>query len=406
MFTVIALCSCDPVEQPDNGKDVKKEEPKPDTLCVEDKLIDSIRQKHNMTALSYTVVKDFKIVHSGALGIRDRNLKTPIDTGSIFRIASCSKSFTGAAAMQLVDEGKMTLNDDVSDILGFDVRNPYFPDVPITVGMLLSHTSSLQGDEDGMGNSLANIDPMRNSSDLISHCFYEEKPGTKYHYSNKGLTVAAACVEKVRGERFDSLVVNHLLIPLGITNSGFNPNRLDASTFVMSYVYRAFENEYFFQSSPWSSPKTKGYVLGYNTDSMWPAGGMNTSSANRARGMLMFLQYGKGVNGERLLSGESAKVMLTPYTNAGTYGITLNKYGKYLDGLTLYGHTGSKYGFKSFMVFDPVSGFGFTAIASSINTETYSITKLIPVLYKLFIDPNYFVSDFSLPSDDDENDIL
>lgn len=282
-FLLIALCACNPVV-PDNGNTDKPEEQKKDTLSPIDHIIDSIRQQQCMTALSYTVIKDFEIVHSGALGLHDRNLKIPIDTASIFRIASCSKSFTGAAAMQLVDEGKVSLQSDVSDLLGFKLRNPYFPDDVITLEMLLSHTSSLQGDEDGMGTSINNLDPNINSDDLIKNGFHEERPGTAYHYSNKGLTVAAAAVEKVRGERFDSLIVNHLLAPLGITNASFNPSQLNAATFVMSYVYRDYSKEYFFQSSPWSKPSlNKNYKLGYQTDKLWPSGGMNISSANLAR---------------------------------------------------------------------------------------------------------------------------
>lgn len=397
ILAALALaCSCNPVDPDNNGE---KEQPK-DTLNAIDHIIDSIRQEHCMTALSYTVVKDFGIVHTGALGVHDRNLRIPIDTESVFRIASVSKSFTGAAAMQLVDEGKVSLKDDISDLLGFTVRNPYYPDEPITLEMLLSHTSSLQGDEDGMGNKLSNLDQMRNSEDLIRNCFYDERPGTAYHYSNKGLTVAAAAVEKVRGERFDSLVVNHLLSPLGLTNSGNNPDVLDPSTFVRSYIYRSYTREYIYQSSPYSSPSLKNYKLGYDTDKLWPAGGMNISSMNLARWMLMFMQYGVGTDGERVLSRESVQRMITPTQGAGAYGITLRKYADFLDGHTMYGHTGSKYGFRSFMVFDPESGFGFSLICSSIDKDAYSLPKLVPVLYKLLINKDFAGVDIDIPDDD------
>lgn len=398
----LAVCSCGHDEPENKGNN----EVKKDTLCPEDHLIDSLRKQYCMSALSYTVVKDFKIIHSGALGVYDRNLRRPVDTSSIYRIASASKSFTGAAAMQLVDEGKISLKDDIGTILGFEVRNPYYPDVPITLEMLLSHTSSLHGDEDGLGNSLSNLNPLRNSEDLIKTAFYDERPGTAYHYSNKGLTIAACVVEKVRGERFDNLINDHLLAPLGITNAGFNPTVLDPATFVMSYIYRSYSKEYFFQSSPWSSPSLKNYELGYNTDKLWPAGGMNISANNLANWMIMFMQYGKGTNGATVLSKESVERMLTLTENAGIYCITLRKYDNFLDGHTMYGHTGSKYGFKSFMVFDPVSGFGFTLMTSSINKDEFSLPDLVPVLYKLFINPDFTGTEITVPDDDDADDVL
>jgi len=396
------ICSCGH-EEPENkgGDDVKK-----DTLGIEDHLIDSIRQQYCMTALSYTVVKDFQILHSGALGVHDRNLKLPIDTSSIFRIASVSKSFTGAAAMQLVEEGKVSLNDDIGDILGFKIRNPYYPEVPITLEMLLSHTSSLHGDEDGLGNSVSTLNPEYNGDDVIINSFFDEKPGTTYHYSNKGTCIAACVVEKLRGERFDSLMVNHILSPVGITNAGFNPSMLDPGTFVRSYVYRPYLKEYFYQSTPWTTPSLKNYKLGYTTDKFGPQGGMNISSANLARWMLMFMKNGVGENGERILSKESVQKMMTPVLDTTGYGLTMRKYDNFLDGHTMYGHTGSKYGFKSIMVFDPAAGFGFTLLVSSIDGEAYSLPKLIPVLYKLFINNNFSGTDISVPDDDDGKDTL
>ena len=65
----------------------------------------------------------------------------PITSKTRFRAASVSKMFTAFTIMQLVDEGKLTLDEDVSDLLGFWLRNPNYPDTPITVRMLLSHTS-------------------------------------------------------------------------------------------------------------------------------------------------------------------------------------------------------------------------------------------------------------------------
>ena len=68
------------------------------------------------------------MIYTGAYGYRDLENKKPLDSKHIFRIASISKSFTATSIMQLVDAGKVSLDEDVSNLIGFTVRNPKFPD--------------------------------------------------------------------------------------------------------------------------------------------------------------------------------------------------------------------------------------------------------------------------------------
>ncbi|MFN3393648.1 MAG: serine hydrolase domain-containing protein, partial [Candidatus Thermochlorobacter sp.] len=71
----------------------------------------------------------------------------PMTDSTYVRIASISKTITALALMQLYEQGKFKLDDDVSSALGFTLRNPYFPNEPITYRQLLQHTSSLLSDE-------------------------------------------------------------------------------------------------------------------------------------------------------------------------------------------------------------------------------------------------------------------
>src|SRR5690625_5901070 len=79
--------------------------------------------------------------------MKDLEEKIPMTDESLFRIASISKSFTATALMQLVEQKKLSLQDDVSDLIGFEIRNPRYPNKVITLEMLLSHTSSLNDSE-------------------------------------------------------------------------------------------------------------------------------------------------------------------------------------------------------------------------------------------------------------------
>ncbi len=76
-------------------------------------------------------------------GLRDVARNYPINNNTRFRIASISKHVMTIGLMQQYEKGLFKLDDDISSVLGFKVRNPFYPDVPITFRMLLSHQSSI-----------------------------------------------------------------------------------------------------------------------------------------------------------------------------------------------------------------------------------------------------------------------
>jgi len=101
-----------------------------------------LMQDYPVMGLSVAVVKEGKVVHTQALGWKEEG-QEPLETRDLFRIASISKSFTATALLQLVEKKVLSLDDDVSALIGFRIRNPKFPDTVITLRMLLSHTSSI-----------------------------------------------------------------------------------------------------------------------------------------------------------------------------------------------------------------------------------------------------------------------
>ena len=113
-----------------------------------DEAIKAVMEEFQVVGLAATAVKDGKIVYNKSFGYKDIDQGTPLENGDIVRIASVSKSFVATALMQYVDKGVITLDDDVSDLIGFKVRNPHHPDIPITLKMILSHTSSIKDKED------------------------------------------------------------------------------------------------------------------------------------------------------------------------------------------------------------------------------------------------------------------
>src|SRR5665811_291304 len=105
--------------------------------------IDSVMQQYNMPGLSVAVVKRGTIIYAHSFGVKNKETGAALSNDDIFRIASISKSFSATSIMQLVQAKKLSLDDDVSNLIGFTVRNPKFPNKVITVRMILSHTSSI-----------------------------------------------------------------------------------------------------------------------------------------------------------------------------------------------------------------------------------------------------------------------
>lgn len=339
--------------------------------------IEAAMDENKVVGMSVAVVKDGQIVFSDAYGKKDLQTGEPLTTNDIYRIASISKSFSGASIMQLMEQGKVKLSDDVSDIIGFEVRNPRYPDIPITVGMLLSHTSSML-DAGLPYNNLDAINPAITSEKDRMVYWAEYAPGTGYKYCNRALNLTGCLIEKLSGERFDNYVRQHILLPLGIENAGFNIDSLDASTFASIYSYNESTGAYARSEQAYARRcdtliALGKYRLGYDAADFSPTGGMKISAENLAKWMMVFMNHGVGQNGAKIMTPESVATMMHPHfkiKDIREYCLTLNTQPYLVDGYTLVGHTGGAYGLESAMYFDPRGNWGITVICASSKGAT------------------------------------
>jgi len=349
--------------------------------------------------MSVVLVKGDRIVYQNALGYRDVETKEKLDINDIFRIASISKSFSGVSIMQLCEEGKMSLEDDASQYLGFSLRNPRYPEIPITVKMLLSHTSSM----DDNGGALRYrddhyVNPSKTTQDTIAMMFHEYAPGQGYDYCNRALNLIGMIIEKVSGERFDDYVRNHILRPIGAENAGYNLDSLDKSTFTTLYTYNSKKDtiERAKGYVPVNEFKVKygSYIKGVEGCYWSPTGGMKISAPNLARWMMTLRDGGMAPTGKRVLSEQGIKKLLTPVTPSDDvryYCLTTRTEPNFIKGVTLKGHTGSAQGLKSCMFFNPESDWGFVCLCSSTRLTqidgVYEIYyKTVNLLYEQFRD--------------------
>ena len=125
-----------------------------------DQAIQQVMSDYQAVGIAAVVVQDGQIVYENAFGYANLDSQTPLTTHHFMRIASISKSFTATSLMQLVEKGIISLDDDVSDLIGFQVRNPHYPETPITLRMVLSHTASFRDPENY--STLDHINPTVN----------------------------------------------------------------------------------------------------------------------------------------------------------------------------------------------------------------------------------------------------
>jgi len=325
--------------------------------------LQAIMDKYEAVGMSVAVVKDNKLIYNESFGFKDIARKAPLQNDDIFRIASISKSFTATSLMQLVEAGKLSLDADVSDLVGFRIRNPKFPETIITLRMILSHTSSIS-DKNGYF-TLDIINPDKNPE--WSGSYNDYAPGMGYQYCNLNFNLAGTILERISGDRFDQYVKHHILDPLGLYG-GYDVDSLDNEKFVTLYTYNS--DSLRFEVSPEAyasrSDSMASYTMGYSTPIFSPTGGMKISAVDLARYMMVHMNYGTSEN-IAIISKESAQTMQTPLSDDEHYGLALWTMDNLIPGKTMVGHTGSAYGLYSAMFFHPEEKFGLVVITNGCN---------------------------------------
>lgn len=349
--------------------------------------IKKVMEKFEAVGLSVAVVKNGERIYTRSFGLKDIKEDQALTNHDIFRIASISKSFSATAIMQLVEAGKVSLSDDFSDLVGFKIRNPKFPNTVITLKMVLSHTSSIN-DKEGYFNFDA-INPAKNTN--WENCYNDYEPGEGYQYCNLNFNMVGAVIEKRTGERFDNYIKQHILKPLHLYG-GYSVDSLDASRFVTLYEYDAPKKQFSASPSAYASRAQDmiHYKIGYSTPIFSPTGGMKISASDLANYMQMHMNYG-AYTGGHIISEESAKEMQQIVAPQAKYGLALRTMDDLIPGKNMVGHTGSAYGLYSAMFFEPQEKFGFVVITNGCRLEgdeeiNNFLKETIASLYSSFVE--------------------
>ena len=345
----------------------------------------SIMQKYDAVGLSLVVVIDGGIVHSQSFGYKDLKDSVPLQNNDLFRIASISKSFVATAIMQLYERGKISLDDDVNNHLNFEVKNPKYPDIPITIRMLMCHRSSIN-DNNGY-KTFDKLDPEINHN--YSQCYNDYMPGSRYNYSNLNYNLLGAIVENLTDKRFDEFIYNNIVLPLGL-NGGYNVLDLDSFLFAKAYSYNKSKGAFFQSKEAYNSymPEISQYKLGYSTPVLSPAGGMKMSATGLANYMIMHMDGGQ-YNGNRIIETESELLMRQTPDSTQTYALSLYYSKGVIPGQKLLGHTGGSHGIHTAMFFHPEKRYGFVVLCNGYRSQDSQDVdfryQIIRCLYNHFV---------------------
>lgn len=323
-------------------------------------------------------------------GIADRRTGRAVAANDPVRIASISKLVMALAALRLVDEGKIDLASDVSTYLGWKLRNPAFPETPITLTQLLMHRSGLRDDAGyviPLGESLQArlADP---------RAWYRDAPPGEapFDYANLGSPVVATVLEAASGERYDLLVERTVFAPLGIEAClnwiGCSRDFADRAVTLYRSTGEVARDDAADRPPNCTIPVAEGiacsldsYVPGTNASIFSPQGGVRI-------GMVDLAKLGQALAAKDVgfLTGLPAYLQFATSEgrNAGQdffcyYGLAMQAIQTGVpgcddvltaDGTIYIGHAGEAYGLRSGLWVDPESARGFAYFETAVPDRT------------------------------------
>jgi len=352
-----------------------------------------------------------------AEGEADRATHRAAGADDPVRIASISKLVTAIGVMRLVDSGKLNLDRDVSDYLGYPVRHPAFPDRPVTLRLLMSHQSGLLDGEDLYLIPLGTTLRQRLADPRVWDMAHAPGSGW-FHYTNLNFPVVASVIERVTGERFDVAMSRLVLKPLKL-DACFNWGAgCSAEAFKRAVVLYRASGEVArddLHGYPPVCPVFLGdgrscdlttYRMGDNGALFSPQGGLRISMRDLARIGQMLARGGRG-----FLSANAIDEIVRPRWHFdGTngvgedgaaigffcrYGLAVHRIGDlptflpfvpggkpqaekagqvchddlFGDGKVRIGHAGDAYGLKAGLWLDPKTGKGLAFFTSAVAPD-------------------------------------
>lgn len=336
-------------------------DPKPGDFTQLEIEINEILQETKVVGMSIAVIDDFRVVWAKGFGVVEAGSTDSVHTNTLFQAASITKSFTAAAVLKAMEEGRIALDDDVnSQLTSWKIpQNEFTAQAPVTVKQLLSHTSGIPGMAfkpythtdalPAIGQVLRGEAPAGNSPVIV-----RDVPGKRYSYTGGGYAVLEQLLTDTEGRPFPQVIQRAVFDPLGL--SGCTLDGIPSSASFPSVAKGHLKR---------NKPIPDGYYITVPAS----IGGLWATAADLAKFMAdiqLSLRDGSG----RVLSQGTVRLMVTPVTyvthipgGQTGLGFTLGKRGS----RPFFGHDGHNLGYISSMLASLEGGVGLVILTNSEN---------------------------------------
>lgn len=318
-----------------------------------DPIVNETMAKDHIPGVAVVVTMNDRIIFSKGFGYADIDLKIPIDPGrTLMPMGSLTKNLTATAIMQLWEQGKVSMEQDVNSYLtSFQI--PLYREQPITLHHLLTHTAGL--DEALYGVSATSRSGTIPQGVYLKRYFSQQPPirtpSKEYAYSNAGFGLAAYVLEEVSGSRLEDYLTRHIFEPLEMPGAALNAS--ESAGLARSYAYH----------------NGKYKQLPYSYVNMPGAGGISAVPEEWAHYMIAHLNEGV-YRGQRILQTDSIELMhanqFSEHPDADGMGYGFFRTGTKKGLLTLW-HNGDIDGFSAKMVLVPSRKIGILVIANAAS---------------------------------------
>jgi CubicO group peptidase (beta-lactamase class C family) len=338
-----------------------------------DRLMQGFAERLHVPGIAYGIIVDGRLAHVGTFGFRELSSRSPVDSQTVFRIASMTKSFTALSILKLRDQGKLSLDDPAERYVPelASLKYPTSDSPKITIRYLLSHSAGFPEDNPWGDQQLSRTDD--EMARMIREGIpFSTSPGTAYEYSNFGFAILGRVVTRVSGMPYPRYVQENILRPLGMAVTTLESRTVPARR--LAHGYRRQDNEWLEEAQlpdgafgPMGGMLTSigdlGRYVGFMLDAWPPRDGAERGPVRRSS--VREMQQVARFNGGFAIRDTSVATMTL---STGGYGYGLGIRQTCLFNITI-AHSGGLPGFGSIMRWLPEYGVGIIALGNLTYTN-------------------------------------
>ena len=333
-----------------------------DAIAVFDAWLDRRIEREELPSVAVGVVLGESLLWSKAYGYADLATRRPATTGTAYRVASITKTFTATAIMQLRDAGKLGLDDPVSDYVDwFRLDDRHAETGSVTIRQLMTHSSGLVRELEGL---YWDDGVLLDRDEFIAR--FQATPSAKgreetYKYSNVAFAILGAVIESASGESYDDYLTGQILEPLGMSGTQIRPTR-DMATLATGYEFRV----------PGQPRKAAPF-----TDSKAFAAAANLATSVEDLARYLSSQFASTPDSGRVLAPLTLRETHRVHWLADdwSFGLGLSWFVARKDDRTVISHSGSVPGFRTRIMAAPADDFGLIVLTNAGDSDVGKLSN-------------------------------